>query len=191
MNQRVVGIASLAAVILLALGGVLYVKLRPSQQLKNASAAPVSAPIAAGQIAPQFTLPTTAGPFNLDTETKPIFLEIFATWCPHCQRETVVLNKLYDAYKSRVAFLAVPGSDTGMDETSPETQLDVLNFQTRFDVKYPIGAFDPNLAIAKRYLLGGYPTIVIIGRDKKITYANSGEIAYPELASALNSALKK
>ncbi len=67
----------------------------------------------------------------------------------------------------------------------------MLNFQIRFDVKYPIGAYDPNLVIAKRYLHGGYPTIVIIGRNKKIAYVNSGEVPYSELASALNSVLKK
>jgi hypothetical protein len=101
-----------------------------------------------------------------------------------------VLNKLYAAYGKRVAFIAIPGSDTGMDETTPETQFDVLNFQIRFAVKYPIAAFDPNLTVAKMYLKGGYPTIVIVGNDKKVTFAQSGERPYAELASALNSVLK-
>ncbi len=190
MNQRTLGIATLAVVALLAVGGLLYVKLRPSATLNNASQAPVSAPIAVGQRAPEFTLPTTSGPFDLDKETKPILLEIFATWCPHCQRETVVMNKLFEAFGSRVAFLAVPGSDTAMDETSPESQFDVINFSIQFNVKYPIGAYDPNLTVAKRYLMGGYPTIVIVGRDKKIAYANSGEVPYPELAAALEKVLR-
>jgi thiol-disulfide isomerase/thioredoxin len=190
MNRRAVGIASLSVLVLLAAAGVLYVRLSHSRQLINASSAPVSAPIAVGQTAPEFSLPSTAGTFDLDKESTPVFLEIFATWCPHCQRETVVLNKLYEAYKSKVAFLAIPGSDTGMDESSPESQDDVLNFQRRFNVRYPIGAFDPNLVVAKRYLLGGYPTIVIVDRQKKITYANSGEVPYAELAAALDKTLK-
>ena len=37
--------------------------------------------------APQFEVATTAGYFDLSKTRKPVFLEIFATWCPHCQRE--------------------------------------------------------------------------------------------------------
>jgi len=190
MKQRVLGMLSLLAVALLAIGGVIYVKLHPSAQLANASSAPVNATAQAGQKAPEFSTPTTAGPFDLATARKPVFLEIFATWCPHCQRETEVLNRLYARYGSRVAFVAIPGSDTAMDETSPASELDLLNFQTRFAVKYPIGVYDPNLAIAKLYLKGGYPTIAIIDSGKTIVYLNSGEVPYQDLASILDRLLK-
>ena len=55
------------------------------------------------------------------------------------------MNQLYAAYGTRVAFLAIPGSDTGMDGASPESQLDVLNFQIRFNVKYPIASIRSEL----------------------------------------------
>ena len=189
MNQRVLALLSLLVLAVLIAGGIFYARLHGAQ-LNNASTAPVNATAAMGQKAPEFTLPTTAGAFDLAAVTKPVFLEIFATWCPHCQRETVVLNQLYAAYGSRVAFLAIPGSDTGMDGASPESQLDVLNFQIRFNVKYPIAQYDPNLTVAKLYLKGGYPTVAVIDRNKTITYINDGEIPYKELATALNAALK-
>lgn len=190
VKQRTLALATIAVIAVLIIAALLYLKFKPSQQLQNASTAPANAQLAVGQTAPEFTLPSTTGTFDLNAQTKPVFLEVFATWCPHCQRETVVLNKLYAAYKSRVSFLAIPGSDTGMDETSPESQFDVINFQIRFNVKYPIAAYDPNLVVAKRYLQGGYPTIVIVARNKKITYLNSGETPYQDLATALNTALK-
>jgi cytochrome c biogenesis protein CcmG, thiol:disulfide interchange protein DsbE len=189
MNQRVLAIASAAVLAVLVIGGILYVRLHPSGQLSNASSAPVNASAQIGQKAPEFSIPSTQGPFDLTTVDKPVFLEIFATWCPHCQRETAVLNKLYAAYGSRVAFIAIPGSDTAMDGASPESQFDVLNFQMRFNAKYPIGAYDPNLTVAKLYLKGGYPTIAIIDRNKTIAYLNSGEVPYGELAAALNRVL--
>lgn len=189
MNQRVLALLSLIVLAALVAGGILYARLHGAQ-LKNASSAPVNAAVAAGQKAPEFTLPTTAGPFDLATVTKPVLLEIFATWCPHCQRETVVMNQLYAAYGSRVAFLAVPGSDTGMDGASPESQFDVLNFQIRFNVKYPIAQYDPNLTVAKLYLKAGYPTVVVIDRNKMVIYINDGEIPYKELAAALDQVLK-
>jgi cytochrome c biogenesis protein CcmG/thiol:disulfide interchange protein DsbE len=190
MNQRAIGLISAVIVALLIIGGVVYVKLHPSQQLSNASTAPVIGAAVEGKPAPNFVTASTGGEFNLATETKPIFLEIFATWCPHCQHETAVINRLYDNYHGRIDFLSVPGSNTGMDGTSPETELDILAFQNRFGVKYPVGAYDPSLRVAKEYLQGGYPTIAIIGKNKIITYLNSGEVPYNELAAQLNKALK-
>jgi thiol-disulfide isomerase/thioredoxin len=190
VKQRNAAILSLIVLVVLVAGAIVYLHFRPSTKLQNASTAPSTTQLAVGDTAPQFSLPSTAGEFDLDAQTKPVFLEVFATWCPHCQRMTVVLDKLYAAYGSRVSFIAIPGSDTGMDETSPETQFDVLNFQIHFNVKYPIAAYDPNLTVAKEYILGGYPTLVVIGKNKKIAYINSGEQPYATLASALNAALK-
>src|SRR5262249_12666898 len=121
--------------------------------------------------------------------TKPVFLEVFATWCPHCQRETAVINRLYQKFHGQVAFVAVSGSDTGMDGTSPASQLDVLNFQNQFHVQYPL-AYDGALTVANLYLQGGFPTIAVIGKDKKITYLTSGETTYNDLASQLQKVAK-
>ena len=190
MERRRLVFASLAVLVVLIIGGVLVTRFWPSAQLNNASSAPINATATLGDKAPEFTLPTTAGPFDLAHATKPVLLEFFATWCPHCQRETVVMNRLFAAYGSRVQFLAIPSSDTGMDETSPESQFDVLQFQMRFNVKYPIAAYDPNLTVAKMYLKGGYPTIAVIDRNKTIAYINSGEIPFEDLAGVLDKALK-
>ena len=139
-------------------------------------------------LAPQIQIPTTQGPFDLwNLNNKPAFIEIFATWCPHCQRETVVLNQLFAKYKNSVAFVAIPGSDTAMDGASPESLLDVLNFQKKFNVQYPIAVYDPNLTTANLYLKGGYPTIVIVDKKKMISYYNSGEITFAELDAAVQS----
>jgi len=190
MNQRLLATISIAIVAILIIGGVLYVKLKPSHQLQSASQAPVVSSAQAGQTAPEFTAATTAGPFDLAKADRPVFLEVFATWCPHCQRETAVIDKLYNNYRSRVDFIAIPGSDTAMDGTSPSSQLDVLTFQQKLHADYPIAAYDPTLSIANMYLMGGFPTIAVIGKDKKISYINSGEISYDELSRELQKALK-
>jgi thiol-disulfide isomerase/thioredoxin len=191
MNHRVLGIATVAIVAILAIGGVVYVKLRPSPQLASASKAPVVGSAQRGKPAPNFVTATTAGEFDLAKEDKPVFLEFFATWCPHCQRETAVIDRLYDNYRARVAFLGIPSSNTGMDGTSPESQLDVLAFQNTFKVEYPIAAYDPSLQVANEYLQGGFPTIAIVGKNKIISYLNSGEVPYDELSSRLQKVLKQ
>ena len=193
MKSRSALVVALAAISLLIIAAIVVVTVirtrHPSPQMQSASFAPTIGTAQIGSAAPEFSLPTTNGPFDLDKQTRPVLLEVFASWCPHCQRETAVMNRLYRSFKSRVAFIAVPGSTTAMDGASPESQFDIINFQIRFNVKYPIAAYDPNLTVARQYLKGGYPTIVIVGLDKKIVYANSGEVPYAELAAALDQSL--
>jgi thiol-disulfide isomerase/thioredoxin len=141
-----------------------------------------------GQVAPDFTLSTTAGPFELSKAAgKPTLLEVFATWCPHCQREVQVLDPLYATYKNKVNFVAVNGAPLGMDQ-QPETQADVVAFAQKFGVTYPI-AFDPNLDVAHIYLQSGYPTVVLIGANGKIAALRDGEIPAADLKNALDAAI--
>jgi cytochrome c biogenesis protein CcmG, thiol:disulfide interchange protein DsbE len=146
--------------------------------------------LSVGDPAPLFSVATTQGAFSLDAAHRPVFLEVFATWCPHCQRETAVLNRLYEKYEKRVDFVAVSGSPYAHDRTSPESMPDVLGFVQYFRVQYPV-AFDASLAVAGKYLQGGYPTIAIIGSDKRIAYIGSGEIAETKLDSAIRGALQR
>ncbi len=174
------GVIALIAIIAVALA---------SRVPKSASDAPLYAKLSVGDAAPPFAVATTAGPFDLSKpDGKPTLLEIFATWCPHCQNETSVLNQLYEQYGQKVNFVAVSGSNVGMDGNSPESQADVVSFAQRFDVKYPI-AYDPNLDVAKKYLQGGYPTIVVIDKANKIAAIDSGEVDRATLAKRLRAVL--
>lgn len=155
---------------------------------KSASQAPTVGTAHQGARAPEFSAATDKGYFDLAKANKPVFLEVFATWCPHCQRETAVLNRLYAKYKDRVDFVAVSGSNVGMDGRTPSSEQDVLNFVSAFHVQYPV-AYDGSLTVAKEYLQGGFPTLAVIGRDKRIAYLTSGETTYAELASALKNVL--
>ncbi|MBV8602785.1 MAG: TlpA family protein disulfide reductase [Candidatus Eremiobacteraeota bacterium] len=158
---------------------------------KTASNAPTSANIKVGDAAPEFAVATTNGPFDLKTvlaSGKPVFLEVFATWCPHCQRETTTIDGLYKRYGDKVGFVGVSGSQYAIDQSSPESQMDVIGFQQQFHVTYPI-AYDGELDVANKYLQGGFPTIVVVDKSGKIAYINSGEIDGKELAAQLQKVL--
>jgi thiol-disulfide isomerase/thioredoxin len=178
--------ATLAVLAVLAIVGVGYAVR--STSLQNAADAPTQAQISVGQIAPTFAVSTTSGPFDLaNNGGKPTLLELFATWCPHCQRETQVLDALYASDASKVNFVAVSASSMGSDEATPESQADVIGFMQRFRVIYPI-AFDPDLGVAKKYLQGGFPTIVLISKDNKILAIGSGELPGAQLQKAMLAA---
>ncbi|HEV3154644.1 MAG TPA: TlpA disulfide reductase family protein [Candidatus Baltobacteraceae bacterium] len=156
---------------------------------KQATRAPIQAPLKVGDTAPEFTAVTNQGYFDLAKTAKPVFLEVFATWCPHCQRETAIIDQLYQKYSTQVAFVAVTGSNTSMDGQGQSSEVDVLNFAQALHAKYPL-AYDGSLAVANKYLQGGFPTLVIIGRDKKISFITSGETPFSELDSAIKAALR-
>jgi thiol-disulfide isomerase/thioredoxin len=189
MNQRQLAIVSAVLVAIVVLAAVAWYVLHPSRQLQSASQSPIVGKAQVGQPAPEFEVATTAGLFDLAKATKPVFLEVFATWCPHCQREAAVIDRLYRAYRSRVDFVGVSGSDTAMDGTSESSQMDVLGWAQRFSVQYPVG-YDPVLQVANLYLQGGFPTFAIIDKEKKVAYLNSGELPYSQLSAALEKVLR-
>ena len=181
-------IALIASFAVLAVVIVIAIALA-SRVPKAASDAPSNATIAVGQKAPEFSAFTNGGPFDLASAGgRPTLLEVFATWCPHCQRETAVLNRLYATYKTRANVVAVSGSPYAIDETSPETRDDVNAFAAKFAVTYPV-AFDPNLDVAHKYLQGGFPTVVLIGQNGVIQSIRDGEIPERDLAAALDASI--
>ncbi len=189
MNQRGLAVLSIVVIAVIAVGAIAWYSLRPSHPLTSASQAPVLGKAQVGQPAPDFSVSTTNGLFVLKNSEKPLFLEVFATWCPHCQRETAVIDRLFQKHRAQVDFLGVSGSDTAIDGTSPASQADLLTWVQRFNVRYPV-AYDASLGVANSYLQGGFPTIAIVGRNKVVSYLGSGELSYAELDGALKKVLR-
>lgn len=182
-NAIVIGsLVLLAIIIVVALAR--YNSVAPSATVPNNAASP----LAVGQKAPDFSVSTTEGPFTLSkSESKPTLLEVFASWCPHCQREVKVIDPLYDEYKDKINFVAVNGDARGIDGVSPETQADVIDWKQKFGVNYPV-AFDPDLTVAHEYLQSGFPTVVLIGTDGTVEAVRDGEIPGPDLKAVLQAA---
>ncbi len=160
-----------------------------SRVQKAATDVPISdSKLKVGDTAPAFSVATSGGNFDLAQVSTPVLLEVFATWCPHCQRETAVLNDVAAKYAGKLAIVAVSGSPYGVDGSSPETQNDVNGFGEHFQVKYPV-AFDPNLHVAQLYIKGGFPTLVLIDKNKKIAWMKSGEVPEADLTKAIDHAI--
>jgi cytochrome c biogenesis protein CcmG/thiol:disulfide interchange protein DsbE len=172
----------------IVIGGILAVGFasRVPQAATDAPKGPAA--IKVGQKAPEFAVSTTGGPFDLATAQTPVFLEVFATWCPHCQREAKTLDALAAKYGKRISFVGVSGDVRGMDGTQAENQADVVAFAGKFNVTYPV-AYDPDLKVANAYLQTGFPTFVIIKQDKTISYIDSGEITQDVLDKAIKAVL--
>jgi thiol-disulfide isomerase/thioredoxin len=185
-RRKVVIYAVLVIAVVAIIGVVGY--FSRSTVPKAATTAPTESKLKAGDAAPTFAVQSNAGPFDLAQVSTPVLLEVFATWCPHCQRETVILNDIAAKYAGKLAVIAVSGSPYGLNGTDPESQLDVNKFGAQFNVRYPI-AYDPELKVATQYLRGGFPTMVLIDPAKKIRYIESGEKPEAELVKAIKTVI--
>jgi thiol-disulfide isomerase/thioredoxin len=183
-DRRKVVIYGLLTLVIVAIIGVVGYFSR-SAVPKAATTAQSESKLKAGDTAPQFAVQTNAGPFDLAQVSTPVLLEVFATWCPHCQREAAVLDRVAGKYAGKVALVAVSGSPYGIDGTHPESQVDVNQFGQQFDVRYPI-AFDPDMKVSQLYLQGGFPTLVLIDKAKKITWIKSGEVTEADIVKAIS-----
>jgi len=183
-------IVALATLVVVICGVVVAIVL--SNRIPTSATTPLGdATVAVGSHAPTFAVSTTEGPFDLADVKTPVLLEVFATWCPHCQREVAVLNSLERKYGAQIAFVGVCGSPYSNPDTgAPSSQSDVLAFAQAFGVGYPI-AFDPEFFVAQKYLKTGFPTIAIIDRNKTVTYIDSGEIPESHLDAAIASVLER
>jgi cytochrome c biogenesis protein CcmG, thiol:disulfide interchange protein DsbE len=187
LNRKMLIYVTIAVVVIAA---IVAIGLANRGVVSNASQTvnPDAKKLTVGSVAPTFSITSDAGPFDLASVNTPVFLEVFATWCPHCQHEVPVVDALQKAYAGKVAFIGISGSPYGVDGSSPENQADITAWVQKLGVTYPV-AFDPDLQIANQYLQGGYPTIVMIDSHKIVRYVNSGELSPAELQKALDGVL--
>lgn len=177
--------ASVSILLLVAVAAVAIINRRG---VEAASEAPIFAPLKVGAVAPSFEVTTVDGHrIDYAQTTGPMLLEIFATWCPHCQKETSTLNDLHRRFGDRLNIVSVSGSKTASDGVSPESLDGIRRFVNDFGVTYPV-AYDPALAVAKSYLQGGFPTLVFVDAQKHITTFESGEVSLARLEAQAQKA---
>jgi peroxiredoxin len=155
-----------------------------------AAGAPAPAPLAVGTPAPdiRWTLDGASG--SLAGERgHPVLLAFVATWCPHCQAEVAVLNKIQDRFAGQgVKVIGVSASPLGMDGRSRASLGDLELFVKQRNARYP-HLYDASLAGAQRYGVRGFPQLYLVDGDGVVRYAASGEVAEAELAQAVQAAL--
>ena len=89
-----------------------------------------------GKPFPDFTAEDTQGnTFNLSEAVKDheaVLINLWATWCPPCEREFPDLNSAFEEYGDRVAFIALSTEET--DDLEKIEQV-----RTDHGVTFPMG----------------------------------------------------
>ena len=113
-----------------------------------------------GQPFMDFTTTDTEGnTFTLSEALKDheaVLLNIWATWCGPCQGEFPDLEKAYQKYKDKVAFIALSYDDEDTNEK-------IAAFKEEYKLTFPMGR-DEGSALYNYVAQYGVPTTVVIDR---------------------------
>ncbi|MGI9585563.1 MAG: TlpA family protein disulfide reductase [Acidimicrobiia bacterium] len=127
------------------------------------------------EIAPIFVVPTTTGEeFSLSghlaDDGRPVFLNLWASWCFPCREEMPAIDKSSQSHPE-VAFIGVSVQDA---------EADAQSFADEIGVTYTIG-FDENDAVDDAYTPLGLPASYIISAEGVILERIFGRVTEEDL----------
>lgn len=141
---------------------------RPSGPSSSALAEGPPTLLAAGTVAPSFSLPGLGGgrPVTLSAfRGEPVVLNFFASWCPDCQAELSALATEARAASGKVAFAGVDAN-----ETSESNAIKLLGAA---GATYPVGV-DTSAKVATSYLVQALPVSYFVNSEGKVVGTASG-----------------
>jgi len=140
--------------------------------------------VAAGKLAPDFTLKNLAGEtISLSSlRGKVVFLNVWATWCGPCREEMPSIQALYDEFSHDPNFvvLAVSEDSEGRNAVDSYVQGNALRFNV---------LLDPQNLVGDAYDVSGIPETFIIDRAGRIVAHHVGP--YDWSKSEMHDALRE
>ncbi len=164
----------------LLLGGLFYWGMqRPNpNELKS---------VLKGKPAPTFSLPLLE-PYRAQYGAemgikqglnKPVFLNIWASWCVPCRTEAPLLERYHQQYKDRVLFLGVNVQDK---------ESEALKFIQQYGLSFP-SVYDERGRIGIEYGYYGVPETFVIDLNGIVLDRHTGELNEAQLQDYLRKVL--
>jgi len=144
---------------------------------------PVNLPpegVRVGATAPDFTLKQmNGGTIKLSSYrgVKPVWVNFWATWCPHCKVEMPQMEQLYTQYQSQGLEIV------GVDDQEPVSLVDPFFKQGGYT--WPV-ALDETGRVSQQYHISGLPTHIFIGKEGIIKRIVIGSIERPAMEQGVS-----
>ena len=134
-----------------------------------------------GTEAPDFTVTTTEGEeltlSKVLEEKEVVVLNVFATWCGPCEIEFPEFENNYQKYKDKLEIISLSGD-------SDDTMEDIAAYKKDHGLSFPMGITGED-GTFDFVPVSGYPTTMIIDRNRKVVFCNAGTIRDGEAFEAL------
>jgi thiol-disulfide isomerase/thioredoxin len=153
-------------------GFVVYVVAQgPSPKHGPSSAALAAQPpatLAAGTVAPAFSLPAigSGAPVSLPAlRGTPVIVNFFASWCPDCRGELAAVASVARSSAGRVVVIGVDSNESSVSTSS--------RLLAAAHATYPVG-LDPNANVATEYEIQALPVSYFIDARGRVVGAAVG-----------------
>lgn len=104
-----------------------------------------------------------------DLKGKVVLIDFWATWCPPCVMEMPKIKELYEKNKDKGFEIIGVSADHELS--------DLTDFVKENDLKWPMvfeGPDPDEKSIVYKYGITSFPTMIIVGKDGKITHIFRG-----------------
>lgn len=192
-------LASIAILFLLGVfGGIEAISAEDTQNMTpRPGPSPASVPVIegiemlkAGDMAPQFVLDDIDGkPFDFQASrsNEKIYLMLFwSIFCEPCKEEMPIIKKIVDEYAAKGLSVIAVNLDGGGQ---------LLENIKMISKKYPFRIFldketdEGGFVIADNYGVAGTPTMYLVGKDGRVTFAEVGRTPKDDIVHAIEKAL--
>lgn len=150
-----------------------------------ATANALQSAMAAGKLAPDFTLRNLAGePVKLSNlRGRPVLINFWASWCAPCRLEMPELVRAYATHQAQgFVILAV-------NPTVEDALPDVKAFVNEFNMTFPVLLDETGEVTNQLYRLRGLPTSVFVNRTGRITHIQLGAMTNQQLTAFVSEIL--
>jgi cytochrome c biogenesis protein CcmG, thiol:disulfide interchange protein DsbE len=112
-------------------------------------------------------------------DAQPMFVNLWATWCPPCLQEMPELQKASERYAGRVRFVGFAV------QSKPA---DIRAIVQRFGVTYPVGEV---VGSGEAWHADSLPSSYLVGTDGKVLWSIKGAIDGKTIDQALGAVLSR
>lgn len=146
-----------------------------------------------GQEAPAFVIKDQNGESVTwdDFKGKKTYINFWASWCQHCQKEIPDLVAVYETFKEdkSLNFISVTSpndKDFANDKAIDHSQKAIRKVMVDQGINYPV-YFDYQNAFSKAYAIKEFPLHIFINSDGKIEQVLTGELTQEQLSNLIKA----
>ena len=108
---------------------------------------------------------------------RPVFIDVWASWCVPCREEAPLLARLWREHRHQIRFLGIDVNDS---------RGDARRFLRRYGLGYP-SIFDREASLAGRLGFFGLPTAYLVDRQGRVAAKLVGKQKEATLRSGLTA----